>query len=1551
MVLFTPLRRVASCPTLEAFIQIGLLTLVFLAPVKAGVVLSGGGLTLLAEGGTAFPYNLAAGKTAFANDVIGPPHSIAAVNDGTYGNSSSWIAASWNGFVGIRLGSAPTAINKIAFGRDNLGLAPDRALGTYTLQFTTVADPDATTPDASWTTIGTLDYQSAGGANFATPHLRHVFSFNPVMATGIRLKTVTFSDYIGVDELEIYAPPAIRVEHPPGVIWSGEHSVRVVGPNSFGEGNVPAGLSRVVGVSMGSGHVAALKSDRTVACWGDNFFGQLNVPPGLADVQAIAAGADHTMALRSDGTIAAWGRNDDGQLNVPAGLTGVRAISSFNWHSVALKSDGTVAAWGYNANGQLNVPAGLTGVTAIAAGHRHTIALKNDGTVVVWGWTDDGLANVPAGLNTVTAIAAGAAHAVALKSDGTVVAWGLNDHGQTNVPVGLSDVRSIAAGVSHTIALKNDGTVVFWGKNDGQAATFSTLTEVHSISGAIQAASAVIQRGADAPVVLFNYPGLATTTTKTFTVTNPGGSMLNIAGVVTTGGQAADFIVNTSGMSTSLAPGASTTFTVSYGPNSNAPRATTLHINSDATEQPIYDIVLKGNLIDTRPPIFLPAPQNLFATTTNPAGAQVNYPPVSAVDDSGAPTSLSYSVPSGSVFPLGETPVTATATDSSGNTATASFTVTVVFPTPVLVETGGTITANNLSIGKTSFAKDVVGVAPHAIAKVNDGLYGNLNSWIAGSANSFIGINLGSTPMTVSHVAFGRDNDGIQTSRVDGTYTIQFTTVPNPSAATPDSSWTSFPSLLYPGSIPSPARRHLYSFPPVQATGFRLKLSTTGIPIGIDELELYASAPAAQISVEQPAGAPLTPGAASITFAGQNLNTSSTAKTFTINSTGTKALAISSITTSGGQSGDFVVNTGGTNTAVPHTSGSTSFSVHFRATGLGPRSTTLHLVSNDAATPDFAITLSGTGIDTLPPVIQPLADVTATSADAAGTVVTFDKSSSVSDNSGNPVLTYSHASGSLFPLGATTVTATATDGVGLVTTATFSVIVNATPRLLVEQPTGSPLTGSPPSVVFGSVNVPGSASRIFTLKNTGLVPLNIATLGVVGAQAAEFNLNTVGFSHTLATNASTTLSVTFAPSDSGIRGCTLQIASNDPAAPTYAIVLSGIGVDNDSPVITSAPSSFSALASSASGVRVLFPPAIATDNSSTPATLIYSHPSGSLFPPGNTLVTITATDVAGNTDTATFTVSVASTTLPPNVPTGGSVPGNLALGKAAFAKDDVAVAPHAIAKVNDGLYGNANSWIAGTLDSFVGINLGAVPLTIGRVAFGRDNDGIQATRADGTYTLQYTTVPNPNATTPDASWQTIASITYPGTVTSPPLRHLYAFPSVSATGFRLRTLAPVFGIGIDELELYGTATTTPQENWRNQYFGSTANTGNAADGADPNHNGIPNLIEYALGGHPMNGSTGQSILPTGSRPGNQMQLRFIRLLDRSDVDLTVQASSNLTTWTNLARSTAGQPFALIASGTGINESGSGNTRTVTITDPASGTHRFLRLSVTPTPSP
>ena len=136
---------------------------------------------------------------------------------------------------------------------------------------------------------------------------------------------------------------------------------------------------------------------------------QFAVGQTIATVPGVSAGSGHSLALKSDGTVWAWGEGYSGQLGNnstadssipvqvvgPGGtgvLTGVAAISSGANHSLALKSDGTVWAWGAGSSGKLGNnstadssvpvqvvgPGGtgvLTGVTAIAAGWQHSLAL------------------------------------------------------------------------------------------------------------------------------------------------------------------------------------------------------------------------------------------------------------------------------------------------------------------------------------------------------------------------------------------------------------------------------------------------------------------------------------------------------------------------------------------------------------------------------------------------------------------------------------------------------------------------------------------------------------------------------------------------------------------------------------------------------------------------------------------------------------------------------------------------------------------------------------------------------------------------------------------------------------------------------------------------------------------------------------------------------------------------------------------------------------------------------------------------------------------------
>ena len=122
---------------------------------------------------------------------------------------------------------------------------------------------------------------------------------------------------------------------------------------------------------------------------------------------------------------------------------------------------------------------------------------------------------------------------------------------------------------------------------------------------------------------------------------------------------------------------------------------------------------------------------------------------------------------------------------------------------------------------------------------------------------------------------------------------------------------------------------------------------------------------------------------------------------------------------------------------------------------------------------------------------------------------------------------------------------------------------------------------------------------------------------------------------------------------------------------------------------------------------------------------------------------------------------------------------------------------------------------------------------------------------------------------------------------------------------------------------------TPQQSWRQNAFGNSANAGLGADGADPDHDGVPNLVEYALGSNPLSGAS--FALPTPGRSGNYLTLTFTRA--RSDVTYGVEASADLVNWITLALNpgTVGQSITVYD--------------TVDITT-APAHRRFMRLRIT-----
>lgn len=106
-----------------------------------------------------------------------------------------------------------------------------------------------------------------------------------------------------------------------------------------------------------------------------------------------------------------------------------------------------------------------------------------------------------------------------------------------------------------------------------------------------------------------------------------------------------------------------------------------------------FDITVGGV-----PPPTLIVPENLTVEATRPTGALVRFN-ARATDFEGDPLPVTCNPRSGTIFPLGPTTVTCSASDSFGNSTAKSFTVTVVDTTPPTVTTPTELVANAVSPG------------------------------------------------------------------------------------------------------------------------------------------------------------------------------------------------------------------------------------------------------------------------------------------------------------------------------------------------------------------------------------------------------------------------------------------------------------------------------------------------------------------------------------------------------------------------------------------------------------------------------------------------------------------------------------------------------------------------------------------------------------------------------------------------------------------------------------------------------------------------------------
>ena len=132
-------------------------------------------------------------------------------------------------------------------------------------------------------------------------------------------------------------------------------------------------------------------------------------------------------------------------------------------------------------------------------------------------------------------------------------------------------------------------------------------------------------------------------------------------------------------------------------------RATDAHGNTGSASFTV-------TVVDKTAPTFQGIPSDPTVEANGPSGSVVHYTAPTATDDVDGPIAVVTCVPaSGAVFALGATTVTCSATDSHGNTGTASFVVHVVDTTPphLIVPGNGSVYASSPTSASVSDA-DVV---------------------------------------------------------------------------------------------------------------------------------------------------------------------------------------------------------------------------------------------------------------------------------------------------------------------------------------------------------------------------------------------------------------------------------------------------------------------------------------------------------------------------------------------------------------------------------------------------------------------------------------------------------------------------------------------------------------------------------------------------------------------------------------------------------------------------------------------------------------------------
>jgi len=427
------------------------------------------------------------------------------------------------------------------------------------------------------------------------------------------------------------------------------------------------------------------------------------------------------------------------------------------------------------------------------------------------------------------------------------------------------------------------------------------------------------------------------------------------------------------------------------------------------------------------PPV-ITVPSDMSVEATGPSGAVATFT-ATATDDVDGTDPVTCAPASGSTFPLGVTTVNCSATDSDNNTTTASFTVTVVDTTPPsIAPTSNISTTTTVASGKA-----VTYTVPTA-TDIVDG-----TDPVTCSPTSGSNFAVGSTTVHCSSTD-AHGNTGTST------FTVTVTLVD-----------TTPPVVTVPANMT------------VEATGSggAAVTFTATATDNIDGTDPVTCAPASGSTF------PIATTTVTCHATDAHGNTGSASFTVTVRDTTPPVVTVPANMTveATGPSGATVTFTASATDIVDGTDTVTCAPASGSVFALGTATVTCNATDhagNHATAKSFTVTVT----DTTPPTLQGVpSDLTVEANGSSGSTVNYTLPTATDLVDGPIVVTCAPASGSLFPVGTTSVGCSATDSHGNKATASFAIqVVDTTPPSLIVPGNGSVYATSPAGA---SVSDPG----------------------------------------------------------------------------------------------------------------------------------------------------------------------------------------------------------------------------------------------------------------------------------------------------------------------------------------------------------------------------------------------------------------------------------------------------------------------------------------------